>query len=234
MKKQIVVIGLGRFGTSLATTLACLGHDVLALDRNEREVQNVASQVTHAVQVDATNEAVLQELGVGNFDIAIVGIGSKIESSVLITILLKKLGVPYIIAKADTELHGSILEKIGADRVVYPECEMGVRVAQGVTLLDVSDYMSLSPGYGVSKLEAPPYFVGKKLNELGFVREGKWEVAVFLIMRGDESIVSPRKNEVIKPDDVLIVAGSHDNLEKLLAEAKKNKEKKAEETSEKK
>ena len=217
MKKQIVVIGLGRFGTSLATTLACLGHDVLALDRNEREVQNVASQVTHAVQVDATNEAVLQELGVGNFDIAIVGIGSKIESSVLITILLKKLGVPYIIAKADTELHGSILEKIGADRVVYPECEMGV-----------------SPGYGVSKLEAPPYFVGKKLNELGFVREGKWEVAVFLIMRGEESIVSPRQNEVVRADDVLIVAGSHDNLEKLLAEAKKNKEKEAEETSEKK
>ena len=112
MKKQIVVIGLGRFGTSLATTLACLGHDVLALDRNEKEVQNVASQVTHAVQVDATNEAVLQELGVGNFDIAIVGIGSRIESSVLITILMKKLGVPYVIAKADTELHGSILEKI--------------------------------------------------------------------------------------------------------------------------
>ncbi len=232
MKKQIVVIGLGRFGTSLATTLACLGHDVLALDRNEREVQNVASQVTHAVQVDATNEALLTELGVGSFDIAIVGIGSKIESSVLITILLKKLGVPYVIAKADSELHGSILEKIGADRVVYPECEMGVRVAQGVTLLDVSDYMSLSPGYGVSKLEAPPYFVSRKLNELGFVREGKWEIAVFLIMRDNEIIVSPRQSEVVKPDDVLIVAGSHDSLEKLLAEAKKNKE--AEENSEKK
>ncbi|MFC1956973.1 potassium channel family protein [Chloroflexota bacterium] len=232
MKKQIVVIGLGRFGTSLATTLACLGHDVLALDRNEKEVQNVASQVTHAVQVDATSEAVLKELGVGNFDIAIVGIGSRIESSVLITILLKKLGIPYVIAKADSELHGSILEKIGADRVVYPECEMGVRVAQGVTLLDVSDYMPLAQGYGVSKLEAPPYFVGRKLNELGFVRKGKWEVAVFLIMRGDEVIVSPRQSEVVKPDDILIVAGSHDNLEKLLAEAKKNEE--AEENSEKK
>ena len=233
MKKQIVVIGLGRFGTSLATTLACLGHDVLALDRSEREVQNVASQVTHAVEVDATNEALLKELGVGNFDIAIVGIGARVDSSVLITILLKKLGVPYVIAKADSELHGSILEKIGADRVVYPECEMGVRVAQGVTLLDVSDYMSLSPGYGISKLEAPPYFVGKKLNELGFVKKGKWEVAVFLIMRDDEIIVSPRQSEAVKGDDVLIIAGSHDNLEKLLAEAKKN-EKEAEETNEKK
>ena len=233
MKKQIVVIGLGQFGTSLATTLACLGHDVLALDRNEREVQNIASQVTHAVQVDATSEAVLKELGVGNFDIAIVGIGARIESSVLATILVKKLGIPYVIARADSELHGSILEKIGADTVVYPECETGVRVAQGVTLLDVSDYMSLTPGYGVSKLEAPPYFVGRKLNELGFVRKGKWEVAVFLIMRGDEVVVSPRQSEVVKPDDILIVAGSHDNLEKLLAEAKKNKEK-DEENSEKK
>lgn len=233
MKKQIVVIGLGRFGTSLATTLACLGHDVLALDRSEKEVQNVASQVTHAVQVDATNEALLKELGVDSFDIAIVGIGARVDSSVLITILLKKLGVPYVIAKADSELHGSILEKIGADRVVYPECEMGVRVAQGVTLLDVSDYMSLSPGYGISKLEAPPYFVGKKLNELGFVKKGKWEVAVFLIMRDDEIIVSPRQNEVVKADDILIIAGSHDNLEKLLAEAKKN-EKEAEENSERK
>jgi len=182
MKKQIVVIGLGRFGTSLATTLACLGHDVLALDRSEREVQNVASQVTHAVQIDATNEALLKE---------------------------------------------------GADRVVYPECEMGVRVAQGVTLFDVSDYMSLSPGYGVSKLEAPHYFVGRKLNELGFVKKGKWEVAVFLIMRDDEIIVSPCQNETVKADDVLIIAGSHDNLEKLLAEAKKNEEE-AEENSEKK
>jgi trk system potassium uptake protein TrkA len=233
MKKQIVVIGLGRFGTSLATTLACLGHDVLALDRSEKEVQSIASQVTHAVQVDATNETLLKELGVGSFDIAIVGIGARVDSSVLITILLKKLGIPYVIAKADSELHGSILEKIGADRVVYPECEMGVRVAQGVTLLDVSDYMPLSPGYGISKLEAPPYFVGKRLNELGFVKKGKWEVAVFLIMRDSEIIVSPRQNEVVKADDVLIIAGSHDSLEKLLAKAKKN-EKEAEENNEKK
>jgi trk system potassium uptake protein TrkA len=234
MKKQIVVIGLGRFGTSLATTLSCLGHDVLALDRNEKEVQNVAPQVTHAVQVDATNEALLKELGVGSFDIAIVGIGARVDSSVLITILLKKLGVPYVIAKADSELHGSILEKIGANRVVYPECEMGVRVAQGVTLLDVSDYMSLSPGYGVSKLVAPPYFVDKKLNELGFVTKGKWEIAVFLIVRDKEVIVSPRQNETVKPEDILIVASSHDDLEKLLAEAKEKAKEEAEKNNEKK
>lgn len=223
MKKQIVVIGLGQFGTSLATALACIGYDVLALDRSEKDVQNVASQVTHAVQADATNEAVLKELGVGNFDIAIVGIGARIENSVLTTILLKKLGVPYVIARADNELHGSILEKIGADRVVYPECEMGVRVAQGVTLTDVSDYMSLTQVYGVAKLTSPPYFVGMKLSELGFGHKGKWEVAVLLMQRGDEIIVAPRQSEVIKADDVLVVAGSHDNLEQLIIEAKKSK-----------
>lgn len=223
MKKQIVVIGLGQFGVSLATTLADIGHDVLALDRSEKEVQSVASQVTHAVQADATSEAVLKELGVGNFDIGVVGIGVRIENSILTTILLKKLGVPYVIARADSELHGSVLEKVGADRVVYPESEMGVRVAQGVTLSDVSDYMSLTRVYGIAKLTAPPYFVGTKLSELGCGPKGKWEVAVFLILRGNEVILSPRQGEVVQANDVLVVAGSHDNLEKLLIEARKRK-----------
>jgi trk system potassium uptake protein TrkA len=233
MKKQIVVIGLGQFGSSMATTLSCLGHDVLALDKNETEIQNIASQVTHAVQIDATNEALLKELGVGNFDVGIVGIGSRIDSSVLATVLLKKLGVPYVIARADSELHGSILEKIGADTVVYPERETGIRVAQVVTLADISDYMSLTPGYGISKLEAPPYFIDRKLNELGFVTKGKWEIAVLLIVRGKEVIVSPRQNETVRPEDILIVASSHDDLEKLLAEAKR-KEEEAERNNEKK
>jgi len=113
MKRQIVVIGLGRFGISLATTLIAEGHDVLAVDKDENRVQNIASQVTHAIQADATNESVLKELGVDNFDIAIVAMGSAIESSVLTTILLKKLGVKYVVARANDDLHGSILEKIG-------------------------------------------------------------------------------------------------------------------------
>lgn len=229
MKKQIVVIGLGQFGASLAIALANLGHDVLAIDRNEKDVQKVASQVTHAVQADATNEAVLKDLGVGNFDIAIVGIGERIESSILTTILLKKLGVPCVISRADTELHGSILEKIGADRVISPEHECGVRVAEGITLSDVSDYMLLTPIYGVAKLTAPLYFVGVSLSELGFGHEGKWKVAVLLIQRGDEVIITPGRGEVVKADDVLVVAGSHDNLEQLLLEAEKNNKAKEDE-----
>ncbi len=119
MKKQIVVVGLGRLGVPLAITLSNLGHDVLALDVDEKNVQIVASQITHAAQADATNETVLRNLGIGNFDIAIVTM-PEIEQSVLSTILAKKLGVRYIIARAVNELHGTILEKIGANKVVFP------------------------------------------------------------------------------------------------------------------
>ena len=137
MKKQIIVIGLGRFGTSLAKALSNAGHDVLALDRNEKSIQNLSGQVTHVVQADATDETILKDIGVDKLDIAVVAIGTAIESSVLTTILLKKLGVPYVIARAHSELHCSIPDKIGADTVVYPEREMGIRVAQVVTLTNV-------------------------------------------------------------------------------------------------
>jgi trk system potassium uptake protein TrkA len=223
MKKQIVVIGLGRFGISLATTLSSLGHDVLAVDKDENKIQNIASQVTHAIQADATNESVLKELGVADFEIAIVAIGSAIESSVLTTILLKKLGVNYVIARANDELHGSILEKIGADNVVYAEREMGIRVAHGVTLIELSDYITVVPGYGVARFKVPPHLAGDSLSSLGFGHEGKWEVAAFLIQRGEEVIVNPSQGEVVKPDDVLILAGGDDKMEKMLAEFREKK-----------
>jgi trk/ktr system potassium uptake protein len=126
-------------------------------------------------------------------------------------------------ARANDELHGNILEKVGADIVVYPEREMGIRTAHGMTLRDVSDYMSVSHQYGVAKLPALPYLVGEKLSELAFGSKGKWEVAVLLIQRNNEVIVTPTSGEVIKPDDVLIVAGNDDKIEKLLSEVKKNK-----------
>ncbi|MBN1643545.1 MAG: TrkA family potassium uptake protein [Dehalococcoidales bacterium] len=223
MKKQIIVIGLGRFGRSIAKTLHGIGHDVLAIDTDEKIVQGMASEITHSIQADGTNENLLRELGIGNFDIAIVAIGSSIENSVLSTILLKKLGVPQVITRADNNLHGSILEKIGADRVVYPEQEMGERVAHVVTLMDVSYYMPLVHGYGVARLEAPPYLIGGKLSELGFGPKGKWEVAVLLIQREKEIIVTPSQQEIIKDGDNLIVAGNNDRLERLLEEAKKGK-----------
>lgn len=221
MRKQVIVIGLGRFGTSIAKELYSMGHGVLALDTDDKRVQSMAPEITHAVQADATDESILKELGVKDFDVAIVAIGAAIQSSVLATILLKKLGVPFVIARAEGELHGSILEKIGADKVVYVEREMGIRVAHSLTLTDVLDYISVGPSYGVVKLAVPPHFIGKTLSELELGRKGRWEVAALLIQRKNEVIVTPDRAEIVKPDDILVVAGSDDKLEQLLAEAKK-------------
>lgn len=214
MKKQVAVIGLGRLGIALATTLQSLGHEVLAMDTDEKTVQNVSSQITHVVQGDATSEAVLKELGIANFDIAIVTT-SAIESSVVTTVLLKKLGVRYIIARAEEELHGSILQKIGADKVVYPEREMGSGVAHVLTLGDVIDYIPVTPGYGVVKLIAPPSFVGQSLSELDLGPKGKWKVAVLLLLRKQEVTITPSSSEVVKAGDALVVSGSWDSLEAL-------------------
>lgn len=221
MKKQVAIIGLGRFGVGLANTLLGMGYDVLALDVDEERVQAVASQISRAIHADATDEAVLRGLGIDKFDVAIVSMGSDIEHSVLTTILLRKLGVPLIVARADNELHGTILDKIGADKVIYPEREMGTRVAHGLTLTSVLDYMSIAPSYGVAKIDPPNSFVGRTLSELGLGPEGKWEVAVLLLQREREIIVCPDQMEVIKLDDVLIVSGNDSRLEQLLTEARK-------------
>jgi trk system potassium uptake protein TrkA len=222
MGKQIVVVGLGRFGISLAATLSHLGHDVLALDRDGEIVQSAASQVTHAVHAEASNEAALRELGIGNFDIAIVAIGSDIQSSVLTTILLKRLGIPYVIARANNDLHGEILEKIGADKVVFPEHEMGERVGHETTVGDIAGYMPLIPGYGIAKVEAKPVFVGQSLSDLGVGPRGRFGVAMLLIQRGKEVIVTPRESETIAAGDVLVISGNDDKLGEFLAKAMSN------------
>jgi trk system potassium uptake protein TrkA len=219
MGKQIVVVGLGRFGISLAATLSRLGHDVLALDRDSEIVQSAASQVTHAVHTEASNEAALRELGIGNFDIAIVAIGSDIQSSVLTTILLKRLGTRYVIARANNDLHGDILERIGADKVVYPEHEMGEIVGYEATLGDIAGYMSLISGYGVAKVEAKPVLIGKSLADLGVGPRGRLGVAVLLIQRGKEVIVTPHESETINAGDTLVVSGNDDRLGEFLAKA---------------
>jgi trk system potassium uptake protein TrkA len=222
MKKQVAVIGLGRLGSALATTLHALGHDVLAVDIDERNVQDMASQVTRAIQADATDEMTLRELGIGNFDIVVVTL-AEVDSSVLTTVLLKKLGVGYVIARANDEVHGGILEKIGADKVVYPEYEMGVMIAHVLTLGDVIDYIPVTGEYGVVKLIAPPSFVGQTLSQLGLGAKGKWEVAVLLILRKQEVTITPSSAEVVKAEDTLVVSGSWDSLEELISKFPKAK-----------
>ena len=150
MKKQIVVIGLGRFGSRLASTLTDFGHEVLAIDKREDRVNRLLTRVTQCVLADVTNENVLKELGVGNFDVGIVAIGYDPMSSILATTLLKKLGVRYIVARAQGELHGEILSRVGANTVVNPEIDMGARIAHSTTLEEIVDHIVLTERYGVS------------------------------------------------------------------------------------
>ena len=221
MKKQVVIAGLGRFGSSIAKELYQMGHDVLAIDPDEKRVQDMLGHVTYAVKADATNEAVLKELGVPNFDVAVVAIGSDIQASILVTVLLKDLGIPFIVTRAINELHGNAMERIGADKVVYPEHEMGVRLAHIGFEPDVLDYMEVAPNYGITKLRPPEQKVKRTLEEAGLAgARDKYGIAVLAIRRGREYFLVPAKDEEIRPGDILIVAGNSEQLGKTQVSAK--------------
>ena len=147
--KSFVVIGLGRFGTAIARELSALGHEVLAVDICEDKVQQVADRVTHAVTGDARNMEVLKALGVRNFDCAVVALGGDVGNSALVTLNLKELGLKQVVCKAQSHTHSRVLEKIGADRVVFPEHEMGVKVAQGLSSSSVLNFIEFSEDYGI-------------------------------------------------------------------------------------
>ncbi|MBI2846665.1 MAG: TrkA family potassium uptake protein [Chloroflexi bacterium] len=215
MKKQVVVVGLGRFGSSVARTLHAMGHDVLAIDSSEKVVEAMQPHVTYAVQADATNEAALKELGVSNFDLAVVAVASDIQTSLIATVLLKRLGVPYVIARAQSELHGSTLEKVGADRVVFMEAEMGVRVAHSLAYLDILDYMELIPNFGISKIRVPESFSGRTLDDVELGPEGKYGINVLAVKRGNNIIITPDRFERLQKDDILVLVGKDEQLEKL-------------------
>jgi trk system potassium uptake protein len=225
MKKQVVVVGLGRLGISLAKTLTKIGHDVLALDPEDSFVQQISPFVTQAAQVDPTNESALKELGVNNFDIAIVTL-PEIEKNLLATILLIKLGVRYVIGRAITELHGTILEKIGANKVIYPERDMGEGLAYVLTLSNIIDYIPVTSEYGVVKMAVHSQMIGKSFSEAGFGHHGRWEVIVLILQRKQEVIISPDSAEIIKPEDVLVISGTWDKLEHLFAQVQNGEVKK--------
>ncbi|MFC1951176.1 potassium channel family protein [Chloroflexota bacterium] len=220
MKKQIAVIGLGQFGGSLARALFNMKHDVLAIDSDEKRVQNIIVDITHAVQADATDESVLTELGIKNFDIAIVAMGESIQDNVLTTVLLKKLGVPYIIARAENNLHQTILEKIGADKVIFVERDMGERVAQSLDIKNELDSISVVPGYLVARIEAFEQIVGRSLSDLELGRGGVWDIVVLVVQSGRELVFSPPLIHAVKKGDVLVIAGKDEQIDKWLKQMK--------------
>lgn len=211
-QRQVAVLGLGRFGSAVARELARIGHAVLAVDANERAVQAVSGAVTHAVQADITDVDALRGLGVADLDAVIVALSSDIEVSILATVQLRQLGARRIIAKAASELHGSILAQVGASHVVYPELETGLRVAHSFAAPAVRDYLDAAPGYGFARIRVPDEVAGRTLADLDLRRIRVTPMAHF---RKGTVTLNPVPSLPLQPGDELIVAGADEDLERL-------------------
>jgi len=224
--KQCVVVGLGAFGASVARTLVEKGCEVLAIDEDEEKVKEISDVVTQAVQADATDEKTLRSLGVDKMDVAIVSTGDDMEASILVTLLIKELGVKTIVAKALTPSHGTVLRKIGATRVVFPERDTGVRVAESLAAPDILEHIALSPEYSIMEVRAPKSFIGKTLRSLGVrAKHGVNIIAIkrklpYLTETGEsdfkeEIIITPGADEGIADGDVLVVLGPNNKIDIL-------------------
>lgn len=221
MKKQFMVLGLGRFGSSLTRTLIKNGHEVLAVDKNETLVQEISAIATHVVQADCTDKSVLQELGASNFSHAIVAIGEDLQASILATLLLKELNVPKVTAKAKNENHGSVLSKIGADQIVYPERDMATRLGNQLSSDNMIDSIELSPDYNLVELKAPASMHQQTLLELNI--RANYGCTIIAIKTGEEINISPLAEDQIQMGDTLLLIGSNDNIRNLERDYERSK-----------
>lgn len=211
--KQYAVIGLGRFGTSIARKLHDAGQEVLGIDLEEEKVEAAEGYVTDAVVADSTEEKALTSLGITNFDCVIVAIGNDIQSSILTVVLLKNLGMRKIIAKAIGKRHGQVLEAIGVDWIIYPERDMGERVANQLLSPNLLNYIELSKNYSIEEIKIPSRMIGKNLKKLDI--RAKFNVSIIAIVRNDDIIVSPSPEELLQPEDLLVTIGSRKDLTKF-------------------
>lgn len=211
--KQFAVIGLGRFGSSLARALADSGNDVLAVDMLEERIRPLANVLTHVVQADATDEEVLRSLGIRNFDCCIVTISSNLQSSILVTLMVKELGVPLVVAKARDDQHGKVLQRIGADRIVFPERDMGVRLAHNLISGNILDHIELSPDNSIAEIIARDKLVGKNLRQLDL--RSRFGLNVLAIKHGNRISITPRAEDTIAEGDILVVIGPNDGIRRL-------------------
>lgn len=220
MKKDFAVIGLGRFGGSICRELSEEGMEVMAIDLDEDKVNEFANIASHAVVGDSTDEAVLKSLGIRNFDHVIVAIGDNIQSSILTTLMLKELGVKFITVKAQNDYHEKVLSKIGADRIVHPERDMGRRIAHNLISNNVLDYLELSDEHSIVEIVVNNKLSGHTLIDLDI--RAKYGINIVAIKRGKEIFVSPQADEVIHKEDILILIGADtdiDRFEKRVLEA---------------
>lgn len=210
---DFVIFGLGKFGRSVAQTLVENDCEVLAIDINEDVIQEIADTVTHAVQADVTDADALRALGVSNFDVAVIAISNNLQASIMSTILAKEMGVKYILAKAQNDIHKRVLEKVGADKVIFPEREIGVRIANNLISENFVDFIELSDDYSIVEISVIDDWVGKSLKELNM--RVNYGINVMAIRKGESISITPGPDLVLQSADVLVVIGGNKDLRKI-------------------
>lgn len=214
-RKQFLVIGMGRFGFSVATCLYKAGYDVLAIDRDIEKIEEISNEVTHALAFDATDEKALSSINIEDYDTAIIAIGGSVQESLLVTLLVKELGINEIICKGQGELHGRLLRKIGASRVILPEKDMGIRLANNLKFQSLFDYIEISKGSSIAEFTAPKEWINKTIGEINIRAEHSVTLIGIKNGSGSEIDVNINAGTVINKNDLLVLVGRDDKLSKL-------------------
>ena len=217
MRKEFVVIGLGRFGGSIVRELIAQGANVMAIDSSQERVDDFAQIATQAIVADTTDESVIKSLGLWNFEHVIVAIGEDIQSSILTTLILKELGVPQITAKANNDYHEKVLRKIGADFVVHPERDMGIRIANNMLSNNVLDYLELSDEHSIMEIRVSDRIAGRSLVDLDI--RAKYDINIVGIKRGEQILISPSPTDPILSGDILLVIGADVDINRFMKKA---------------
>lgn len=214
--QNIVVAGVGRFGSQVATSLFQLGHDVLAIDQDQGRIQDLIGSVTYSVAGDVTDEVLMRDLGVENFDVAIVAIGRNVESSIMTAVLLRSLNIPMVVARARNRLHEETLQRIGCHRIINAEEEAGIRLAQTLFTPNVADYISLGGAQGISRVPLPDRFHDMTLREAGFTEfRDQNHLSVLALIRDETARLNPSLDERARASDEIVVAGDKDLVDEL-------------------
>ena len=216
MGKSFIVFGIGRLGSTVAKKLYAMHNDVLAVDVNIEKIKTISEDVTTAIQADIMDADVLEDLGLSNFDCAVIAIGSSLESAIMATISCVEADVPMIIAKAPTRRYGAILKRLGAHKIIYPEVDMGVRLAKSLSDNGISDYFEISENYGVIEYEVTEDWVGETVRLLAF--RSHFHVNVIAIRRDEGLIVHNIADEILQKGDAIIFFGSDEDLKEIQKE----------------
>ena len=214
--KQYLVIGCGRFGSSVAKKMCQLGNEVMVIDKDEDSINNIAELVTHTAIVDVTEERDLKSIGLGNFDVVIVAISSDIRASIMATVMAKEMGVPKVVCKAKDELQAKVLYKIGADKVVFPERDMGIRLAYNLASENILDQINLDPEYSIMEIVTPQNWVGKTIIELNL--RAKYDITVLAVKTQSGLKVMPSPNYKMQDKNILIIIGNTDKISDIILE----------------